>query len=119
MTDDTLSYNQTLAALAGWIDGTVTATAHDSEGNPILVLNGQLGRAPDSSEGPDEALFFCVGHNDPRDGADGFFVPSATFRHGMYLDAPLNGEPGSELFIAFDGGSSLVIAGAEAPPTGS
>jgi hypothetical protein len=117
MTDDVLSYNQTLDALVGWIDGMVRATASDSSGNPILVLNGQLGRAPDSSEGSDEALFFCVGHNNPRDGADGFFVPSATFRHGMYLDAPVTGEPESELFIAFNGGGSLVVACIEAPST--
>jgi len=118
MTDDTLDYNMTLDALVGWIGGTVCATASDSNGKSLLVLNGVLGRAPDSSEGAHEARFFCVGHDSPRDGADGFFVPSETFRHGMYLVEPeMHTEPGRQLFIAFEGGSSLVIECIEAPST--
>lgn len=109
MTDDALSYSHTLDALVGWIGSPVRVTAHDSSASPLLVLNGNLGRAPDSAEGPEEARFFCVGHDDPRDGADGFFLPSETFRHGLYMDAPVSVEPSSKLLVSFEGGSSLII----------
>jgi hypothetical protein len=106
----TLDYSHTLDALVGWIGRVVRTTAFDSEANRILVLNGKLGRAPDSAEPPNgEARFFCVGHDDPRDGADGFFLPSETFRHGMYVDPPLGNEPESILFIAFEGGAALLV----------
>jgi hypothetical protein len=103
-----MNYSQTLDALLGWIGSPVRATVHDTEANPLLVLNGDLGRAPDSSETADEARFFCVGHDDPRHGADGFFVPEATFKHSGYIDGPWPGQERTVLVISLEG-SSLVI----------
>jgi hypothetical protein len=106
----TLNYSHTLDALVGWIGIPIRATVNDSAANALLVLNGELGRAPDSAEPPGgEARFFCVGHNDPREGADGFFLPADTFRHGIYMDTSLSVEPDSVLLVAFEGGASLII----------
>jgi hypothetical protein len=113
---ETLSYSGTLDALVGWIGFPVRVTAHDSRANPLLVLNGELGRAPDSAElGEDEARYFCVGHDHPNETADGFYLPSATFRHGMYTDTPLGVDPRSALFVAFEGSSLLIEQVADEP----
>lgn len=73
------------------------------------MLNGTLGRAPNSSPTDDEAIFFCVGHDDPRDGADGFFLPAGSFRHAILLDVELGSRPDSELLITFEAAMSLII----------
>jgi hypothetical protein len=105
----TLDYSETLGALVGWIGSTVRATIRDRHGNELLVLNGVLGRAPDSAEVGPEARFFCVGHDDPREGADGFFLPAATFRHSMYDTLATEVEPESTLAVVFEGDVSLLI----------
>jgi hypothetical protein len=109
MNDDTLDYSHTLDALVGWIGSAIRATVHDCNENPLLVLNGELDRAPDSAEGQHESRFLCVGHDDARVGADGFFLPSETFLYGVHVDTPAGVEPRSALLIAFEGSSSLTI----------
>jgi hypothetical protein len=104
-----VDYSATLDVLLGWIDSPVRATVLDSELNPILVLNGQLGRAPDSSEGEQEARFFCVGHDDPRDGADGFFLPAATFKVAHYDAAAPYPEQRQASLVVDLGATTMVI----------
>lgn len=105
-----MDYTGTLAALLGWVGRTVRVSALAGESaDPIVVLNGVLGRGPDAGDGDGgESLFFCVGHDDPRDGRDGFFLPAAPFTGAAFTVPPEGRDPESVLVIGL-GSYSLVI----------
>lgn len=104
-----MTYTQTLDLLLGWIGVKVRVAATDADGQPLLVLTGRLGRAPDASDTSDEAIFFCVGPDEPHDNADGFFIPEGVYRHAVLLDAEADVGSRLQLVIAFENATALLV----------